>query len=37
MPSENSKAGTMGPQPLSIPGLEEEEDLYEDITKDATD
>lgn len=37
MPSENSKAGTMGPKPLDIPGLEDEEDLYEDITKDATD
>ena len=37
MPSENSEAGTMGPKPLYIPGLEDEEDLYEDIDKDATD
>ncbi len=37
MPSGNSEAGTMGPKPLSIPGLEDEEDLYEDIDKDATD
>lgn len=37
MPSENSEAGTMGPKPLSIPGLENEEDLYEDIEEDVTD
>ncbi|MBO7714765.1 MAG: hypothetical protein J6S85_14400 [Methanobrevibacter sp.] len=35
MPSKNSEAGTMGPKPLDIPGLEDEEDLYEDIEKDA--
>lgn len=37
MPSENSEAGTMGPKPLYIPGLEDEPDLYEDISEDATD
>jgi len=37
MPSENSEAGTMGPKPLYIPGLEDEPDLYEDINEDATD
>ena len=37
MPSQNSEAGTMGPKPLYIPGLEDEPDLYEDIDKDATD
>lgn len=31
MPSENLKADTMGPKPLSIPGLEDEPDLYEDM------
>ena len=36
MPSQNSEAGTMGPKPLYIPGLEDEPDLYEDIEKDAT-
>lgn len=35
MPSKNSKAGAMGPKPLDIPGLENEEDLYEDIEPDA--
>lgn len=35
MPSENSEAGTMGPKPLDIPGLEDEEDLYEDIENNA--
>lgn len=35
MPSKNSKAGTMGPKPLYIPGLENEPDLYEDVEKDA--
>lgn len=35
MPSQNSEAGTMGPKPLYIPGLEDEPDLYEDIEKDA--
>lgn len=34
MPSQNSEAGTMGPKPLQIPGLEDEEDLYEDIDED---
>lgn len=34
MPSENSEAGTTGPKPLSIPGLENEEDLYEDVNED---
>lgn len=37
MPSQNSEDGTMGPKPLDIPGLEDEPDLYEDVTKDATD
>lgn len=37
MPSENSEAGAMGTNPLYIPGLEDEPDLYEDITEDATD
>lgn len=37
MPSENSEAGTMGPKPLYIPGLEDEPDLYEDISEDVTD
>ena len=37
MPSQNSEDGTMGPKPLYIPGLEDEPDLYEDVTKDATD
>ena len=36
MPCENSEAGTMGPKPLDIPGLEDEPDLYEDINNDAT-
>lgn len=36
MPSGNSEAGTMGPKPLLIPGLEDEPDLYEDIDKDVT-
>lgn len=36
MPSENSKAGTMGPKPLYIPGLEDEPDLYEDMIEDGT-
>ena len=36
MPCENSEAGTMGPKPLYIPGLEDEPDLYEDINNDAT-
>ena len=34
MPSENSKAGGQGPEPLHMPGLENEPDLYEDIEKD---
>lgn len=34
MPSENSKAGGQGPEPLHIPGLENEPDLYEDIEKE---
>ena len=37
MPSQNSEDGTMGPKPLYIPGLEDEPDLYEDVTEDATD
>lgn len=36
MPCKNSEAGAMGPKPLYIPGLEDEPDLYEDITEDAT-
>ena len=36
MPSENSEAGGLGPKPLSIPGLEDEPDLYEDVIEDAT-
>ena len=36
MPSENSEVGGLGPKPLSIPGLENEEDLYEDVNEDAT-
>ena len=35
MPSKNSKAGGQGSEPLHMPGLENEEDLYEDIEKDA--
>ena len=31
MPSENYKAGCQGPEPLHIPGLENEPDLYEDV------
>ena len=31
MPSENSEAGAMGSKGLSIPGLENEPDLYEDL------
>lgn len=34
MPSENSKAGYQGPEPLHMPGLENEPDLYEDIEKE---
>lgn len=34
MPSENSKAGCPGPEPLHMPGLENEPDLYEDVEKD---
>lgn len=34
MPSENSKAGRPGPEPLHMPGLENEPDLYEDIEKE---
>lgn len=34
MPSENSKAGGQGPEPLHIPGLENEPDLYEDVEKE---
>ena len=36
MPCENSEAGTMGPKPLYIPGLEDEPDLYEDVNENAT-
>lgn len=36
MPSQNSEADTQGSQPLYIPGLEDEPDLYEDVTEDAT-
>lgn len=28
---------TISPKPLYIPGLEDEPDLYEDVTEDATD
>lgn len=35
MPSENSKAGGQGPEPLHMPGLENEPDLYEDVNEDA--
>lgn len=35
MPSENSKAGGQGLEPLHMPGLENEPDLYEDVEKDA--
>ena len=35
MPSENSKAGCQGTEPLHMPGLENEPDLYEDVEKDA--
>ena len=35
MPSKNSEAGAMGPKPLDIPGLEDEEDLYEDVGNNA--
>ena len=35
MPSENSKAGGQGPEPLHMPGLENEPDLYEDVEEDA--
>lgn len=34
MPSENSKAGGQGLEPLHMPGLENEPDLYEDVEKD---
>ena len=34
MPSENSKAGGQGPEPLHMPGLENEPDLYEDVEKE---
>ena len=34
MPSKNLEAGGLGPKPLSIPGLENEEDLYEDVAED---
>ena len=34
MPSKNSEAGAQGSQPLHIPGLEDEPDLYEDVEKD---
>ena len=34
MPSENSKAGCQGPEPLHMPGLENEPDLYEDVEKE---
>lgn len=37
MPSKNSEGDTQGPKPLYIPGLEDEPDLYEDVTEDATD
>lgn len=37
MPSQNPEADTQGSQPLYIPGLEDEPDLYEDVTEDATD
>ena len=37
MPSQNSEAGTVGPKPLYIPGLEDEPDLYEDVWKDETE
>ena len=36
MPSKNSEASAQGSQPLHIPGLEDEPDLYEDVEKDAT-
>lgn len=36
MPSENSEAGAMGSKGLSIPGLENEPDLYEDLIEDGT-
>ena len=35
MPSENSKAGGQGTEPLHMPGLENEPDLYEDVNEDA--
>ena len=35
MPSENSKAGGQGLEPLHMSGLENEPDLYEDVEKDA--
>lgn len=35
MPSENSKARGQGLEPLHMPGLENEPDLYEDVEKDA--
>lgn len=35
MPSENFNAGTQGPKPLYIPGLEDEPDLYEDVGNNA--
>ena len=34
MPSEIFKAGGQGLEPLHMPGLEDEEDLYEDIEKE---
>ena len=34
MPSENSKAGGQGTEPLHMPGLENEPDLYEDVNED---
>jgi len=34
MPSENSKAGCPGTEPLHMPGLENEPDLYEDVEKE---
>lgn len=36
MPSRNSEAGALGGNALHIPGLEDEPDLYEDVTEDAT-
>lgn len=37
MPSENSEGDAQGPKPLYVPGLENEEDLYEDVWEDVND